>query len=428
VSLADNTTIWVLPWLAKEIGQRVKASPFKVESLAKAAGISREHLARIHLGITPRTSILTLKKICSVLAYPESEVGSLLSRIESEEAHFGPTAAQDAYWKKLVGKSYSLPILSEDGIALVSNWNFLDGDRVKLRYEPERRLYGQNMPDQVRYVFDHSIKKNDNELRKFMGEPEGKRLRIESIQLAAQEKGYPYVIVLSPTVYLYYEAVHHYLSDYPRLRRDVFDNAVGFVTKNETPILPSTFAYHTLVISKDKRFIARYRTGTALWPEHWEASMGEFVHGPKDNEFQRFKHGKKEQTLRECIEEGKTDERARIGGAVERYVALGMAVEHYTLSPKLMVLVFSEAPAAKLAEGFKKSVEGAGPVADFELSPKGVAEAIFGPEYPDWTPESKLAILGALAFEKNDSQFQDTADELKAEIGKVKTGRGVSRS
>jgi transcriptional regulator with XRE-family HTH domain len=250
--------------------------------------------------------------------------------------------------------------------------------------------------------------------RRIREEEWGLQVRLERVE--SSHAG-AHVFHLTPMKYLYYVAAQQKLwSDHRlrNLRNRAFDNAVRGLQMGSRMILPSHFAIHLGVITRQGFALLRQRRDdTELYPSAWEAGIGEFMHGPKyKGHFPHFVRGKPNlaQFLKNAVEEELGYSKARACD----FAIYGFAIEHQTLAPKLLVLYTSDADIEVLCEGGKKKTMKRGrerskgaadwspDVRAIKLNPREIATALR--RFSDWGPTSRLTLMLAL---------QQTADSEK---------------
>lgn len=183
-----------------------------------------------------------------------------------------------------------------------------------------------------------------------------------------------------------------------RLREYAFENALQLAeAKPDSPlILPSHFAIHMGVVSRDNFLLLRQRTVyTELYPGAWEAGIGEFMHGPMHEKFRHFtKTGTPDLYL---FLKNAVYEEINYSGARRRdFTIYGFAVEYRTLAPKLLVVYKSELDIDQLRQGAQGARDSSPKTDKVPLSVSGVASAVTDRKYLTWGPTSKLVMMLAL--------------------------------
>lgn len=266
----------------------------------------------------------------------------------------------------------------------------------------------------------------------------------EAVQVRVQKMGwhhytqnmpkrtYKYVIWLAPTRYLYYDAIHANMGrdvQLRHLREKYFRNACVDLDKNVPLELPSDFALHTAVVSRDGYLLLRQRTNyTEHYPLAWEAGVGEFMHGPgaqgigdvdvvSDPGRSQLHHFRKNRTpslslfLKNAIAEELGYRKARQGD----FRLYGFAVEHETLAPKLLAVYNADCTIDTLLRSAKgENVKDPARSLDkVELTPHAIAEAFSHPKYSSWEPKSKLVILLALKHDLDTKELKAQSMEVE---------------
>jgi DNA-binding XRE family transcriptional regulator len=281
-------------------------------------------------------------------------------------------------------------------------------DAIKLSYDGDRKSsqYSVNMPTLVCKAAKRWHHKHNEKEEEIRAEKWGLQVRLERVE---SRHAAAHVLRLSPMKYLYYVAVQQKLwSDFHlrTLRKKAFDNAVKGLPAGSPMVLPSHFAIHMGVITRDGFALLRQRReDTELYPSAWEAGIGEFMHGPKyKGRFPHFLRGKPNLTL--FLKNAVAEELGYFKARASDFAIYGFAVEHQTLAPKLIVVYTSDADIDILCEGGKnrtitwgrkrKKVETdwSPDVRAIKLNPIEIAKAFR--RFPDWGPTSRLTLMLAL--------------------------------
>jgi nucleoside phosphorylase len=230
-------------------------------------------------------------------------------------------------------------------------------------------------------------------------EPWGRHVRLEGVQVKRAHEGRNDEIWLGPAKYVYYLAIHERLAglNLRELRRHSFANA--FELRNPL-LLPSDFAIHMGILSKDRFLLLRRRQSNRRTPYSgaWEAGIGEFMHGPASpdkTDIPDINNVSLELLLKRAVEEELDYHEARI----EDFTLYGFALERLTLAPKLLVLYRSDATIDTLAAGAVDShtEDYAYEVDKVPLTAKSIAAICCdSSSFPAWGPTSKLVMMLAL--------------------------------
>jgi DNA-binding XRE family transcriptional regulator len=286
-----------------------------------------------------------------------------------------------------------------------------------IQYEP-------TMPDDVHQALDDWCKKNQTKCYEKQRDPVGALVRLEKAEW--NHSAYKYFVLLSPSKYLLYVAIHPHLgrAQLRSLREAHFDNALNGLRNSEFLELPSHFALHMAVISHDSYLLLRRRaSNTELYPSAWEAGIGEFMHGPQDTPGPEYKSGPYHAQFPHFTETGVPDLFLFLKNAVaeelgyhearqENFRLYGFAVEYETLAPKLLVVCHTNCAIAELLESAKKARDRARELSSLELIPRALAEACSNSHYSSWGPTSKLVMLLALRQDLIAKEMEEQGTEI----------------
>jgi len=237
---------------------------------------------------------------------------------------------------------------------------------------------------------------NPEDWRELNEEPWGQQVRLERVRVKRTHEAHKDAIWLAPSKYLYYIAIQQRL-DEPNLRwlrHHVFGNA----TKLREPLLlPSNFAIHMGVISKDQFLLLRKRqpNGRTPYSGAWEAGIGEFMHGPHSPSTSDFVDAN-QPSLEAFLLRAVFEELNHEGARIEDFTVHGFALERLTLAPKLLVLYRSEATIDRLMDGALHCDDYAYDVDNVPLNATAIARVACEPYYRTWGPTSKLTMMLAL--------------------------------
>jgi transcriptional regulator with XRE-family HTH domain len=314
------------------------------------------------------------------------------------------------------------PLTKDPECAFIIPW--YRGEKVsniELKYDDlsSASQYASTMPDRVRQAIDNWCRKRENQEKcnKLKGESEGVQVRLEKVEWTHHTiennvviRKLKYFISLSPTRYLYYVAIHPRLgkAQLRSLRSDYFANALKGFKSGETLRLPSHFALHMVVVSRDGYLLLRKRADfTELYPSAWEAGIGEFMHGPDGMAGPEYESGPYHSQFRHFTEDGIPDLFLFLKNAVAEELGYhkakqkdfriyGFAVEYETLAPKLLVVYNADCTIATLIDSAEEAKDPARKIKSIELTPRAIASACPNSDYPSWGPTSKLVMLLAL--------------------------------
>ncbi len=250
------------------------------------------------------------------------------------------------------------------------------------------------MPASARQAVRQYQTTHPDKFARLDGESWGQQVRLESVDF--NHETHEYRILLSPTKYLYYVAIQARLWSplLRELRSEGFENSVDWLTDGGVPILPNQFALHMAIASADNKLLVRQRSDdTELYPGVWEASIGEFMHGPDHQNFPHFTSGEPDLGLFCC--NAVAEETNYFKASPGEFTACGFAVEYRTLAPKLFILWRSRANMSTLLSQGVPSDAGRR-LDSVDLTPSSLADALSAHGGRIWTPSSKLISLIAL--------------------------------
>lgn len=322
---------------------------------------------------------------------------------------------------------------------------------IELRYddqpEPSPSHYKNTMLDDIRQAVATWGTKNEDSAKlkalrtRLEEQAEAVQVRIQKMEWRHYAKDvsqpvHKYVIWLAPTRYLYYDAIHSRLGrdvQLKGLRAKYFHNAF-FDLDHGVPLeLPSDFALHTAVVSRDGFLVLRQRTAfTEHYPLAWEIGVGEFMHGPgpldspdldvsSDPGRLQLRHFRKNRIpdlflfLKNAIAEELGYRNARQGD----FRLYGFASEHETLAPKLLAVYNSDCTLDTLLQSARdpeKTKDPARALSSVKLTPDAIAEAYSNPHYSSWEPKSKLIALLALKQDLETKGIKDQYLEVEKMI------------
>lgn len=268
--------------------------------------------------------------------------------------------------------------------------------------------YENTLPDDMCQALDDWCRKNQTQCNEKKRDPIGVQVRLEKVEWS--HAAYKYFVLLSPSRYLLYVAIHPYLgkTQFKPLREAHFDNALNSLKSGESLELPSNFALHMAVVSQDGYLLLRRRaSNTELYPSAWEAGIGEFMHGPMDMPNPEYKTGPQHSQFPHFTDNGLPDLSLFLKNAVaeelgyhearpEDFLLYGFAVEYETLAPKLLVVYHADCTIATLIEYARKARDRARELSSLALTPQAISKACASPRYSSWGPTSKLVMLLAL--------------------------------
>lgn len=300
------------------------------------------------------------------------------------------------------------PLTAHPQCAWIYAWGLGEEvSNVELIYDSTIQ-YESALPDDVQEAFQDWCSKNQTKYHEKRRDPVGALVRLEKAEWS--HSAYKHFILLSPSRYLNYVAIHPHLGkeQLRSLREAHFANALTALKNGERLELPSNFALHMVVVSQDGHLLLRRRaSNTELYPSAWEAGIGEFMHGPAEAIGPEYKSGPYHSQFPHFTDDGLPDLFLFLKNAVaeelnyhevrpENFCLYGFAIEYETLAPKLLVVYNADCTIATLLENAKRAKDRARELISLELTPHAIAEACSSLRYPSWGPTSKLVMLLAL--------------------------------
>ena len=336
-------------------------------------------------------------------------------------------AVQDPEWAELWEKKCATEfneILADKAWAWLFPWPGLTLDRATLQYDSGAHRYENVIPPRAKKALERWEEKNPHRASQLLDEIEegwGTQVRLEWVKLASGH-GKPdhYTIGLSGSRFRYYAAIQARMDKRERelleLRNECFENAIEALIRGENLLLPSVFSIHMAVITRDNKAVLRLRPhDTPMFPDAWECSVGEMMHGPAyKGIFPHFDQGQPSLDL--FLKNAVAEELAYTDTRPDQFRLYGFAAEYATLAPKLIVVCHTDALGSSLRTKVKsKLTQDRGADADLvDLTPEAVASVIR--KYQRWGPTSKLALMLALL----EMQPSDKAKEqIKRKVKKL---------
>lgn len=307
-------------------------------------------------------------------------------------------------WTDIVSSTPEQTAINDSACAWIMKWTGFPLSRFQLAWArtPKDKLnYAKIMPIEAKQALVSWKREEDRtESEKYIINEEPNQMRIEEIDY--DHRKHKTIIYLSKIGYLYYAAIHKQLGKpaLESLRTLVFKNALqGLIAKVQL-LLPSQFAVHMAVVSKEGQLLIRQRTeGRQLFPAAWEATCGEFMHGPLKHKFRHF-NKKGDPDLFLFLKEAVREELDYDGAKESDFKIYGFAVEYETLAPKLLAVYSSDLPIDVLINGSirDETDDPAQTAKGIELTPDNITDALCDPErvLKGWSPCSKLAMMIAL--------------------------------
>lgn len=399
--------------LDRKVEQAISSGAFdRQDSVADRLRISRQKLYDWRNGKSLHQDFsITLK------AFPQ------LAR-HLEHYRSSGEAAEDSsltqVWK--ASRSATNAIFGDDSWIWIYEWpEGLSADQVTLEYDPEKQYaeYCSSMPGSAKRALARWESKHGSFHEYNQAREDGLKVRLEGVTKASGH-GEParYEIKISQSRFKEYAVIQARLDKRERelieLRNECFENALNGLKQGLNLMLPSIFAIHMAVVTKEKRVLFRRRPKDApRFPGAWECSVGEMMHGPNyRGAFPHFQDGRPslDLFLRSALAE-ELGCRLDVAASFRLY---GFAAEYVSLAPKLVVVCWCEGEAASLLKGaIKRRHEDTAIGADaLELTVDGVCDALS--RFPSWGPTSKLALYLTLLETETSEEGKD---HLAAELG-----------
>jgi len=385
------------------------------QKLAELVDTSEDMVSRWERGVS-KTSPYYREKLCTLFGKTAEEPGFL----EQEYPKVSDNIPVDNTITELLQ-----PLVEHPQCAWVIAWGLGEEvSNIELVYDRTIQ-YESTLPDGVRQALDDWCKKNQRKCQEKQRDPLGALVRLEKVEWS--HRAYKYFLVLSPSRYLIYVAIHPHLGNaqLQPLREAQLDNALKGLRNGESLGLPSTFALHMAVVSQDGYLLLRRRASdTELYPSAWEAGIGEFMHGPQEAPGPEYESGPYHAQFPHFTENGLPDLFLFLKNAVaeelgyhqarqENFRLYGFAVEYETLAPKLLVVYNADCTIATLLESAKKARDRARELSSLELTPRALAKTCSNAHYSSWGPTSKLVMLLALKQDFMTKGREDQSSEMR---------------
>ncbi len=302
------------------------------------------------------------------------------------------------FWYKIRVKSEFTFLLKENQSTMLLTWPNVNIEKFDLIYDKNNSMfkrYDKNIHPIVQDVLDKWKVNNKTRYNDLEAEDWGIQVRLEKYDY--DHKNHKHRIYLSPIKFLYYQAIQSRLWDknLSLLRNLSFRNAFNALKEQRSAILPNNFALHMAIVSSDEKIMIRKRPDeTTLYPGVWEASIGEFMHGPKHLDFPHFDENGKPNLGLFC-KNAVFEETNYKDADPAHFEVYGFGIEYLTLAPKLFVVYRSDQPMVTLLNQGKPKDQGL-ELASIELNPRSLAGAFSCNSKYLWSPSSKIISLYAL--------------------------------
>ncbi|MCK4828819.1 hypothetical protein KA005_74530, partial [bacterium] len=279
-------------------------------------------------------------------------------------------------------------------------------DKFILSYDEKNTKfmrYDKVMTSEIQSALEIWKKDNPDRFKDLRNEPWGLQVRLE--KFIYDHDKYQHRIMLSPIKFLYYQAIQSRLWEhsYASLRKAVYENALKSLKEKRQPLLPNHFALHMAIVSSDEKLLIRKRSGTTpLFPNIWEASIGEFMHGPDKRDFPHF-NGERQPDLGMFCVNAVYEEINYKHASPSQFKIYGFGIEYRTLAPKLFVIFRSKEPMVTLLSQGEPKDKGQ-ELSSIDLTPESLAkEFMKGSKYL-WSPSSRIISLFALTSSATNDQ------------------------
>lgn len=320
-------------------------------------------------------------------------------------------------WSKASKNCKLTSWLREREATMLLRWPGISLDDIITSYDTKCRRYNTVMTPSAQAALDAWKSENPKIFQDLDKEPWGLQVRLERVQFDHRE--HKYTIGLSPIKYLYYLSLQARLwdSNLANLRKEVFWNAMSFLTEGFTPLLPNHFALHMAIVSQDKKLLIRKRPDdTKLYPGVWEASIGEFMHGPEHQHYTHFNSDLKPDLRMFCI--NAVAEETNYKKAVSsEFLVYGFGIEYRTLAPKMYVIYQSSEMMEYLLSQGQPDDRGK-ELSSIELTPRSLGEALSPSSDYLWSPSSKIiSLLALLESAVNNRDRKSLKDDFMMSYG-----------
>ncbi len=388
---------WSQEKLAQEVGTTAKIVGRWERGESKPTPYYRQKLIQIFNKNAEELDLLIERQ--HILGYPQETI--------NEQKHPDETIVSSSNRNDTINGLLQ-PLAENRACAWIYAWSLGEEvSNIELIYN-DTIQYEHTLPDDMCQTLNDWCRKNQAQCHEKKREPIGVQVRLEKVEWS--HATYKYFVLLSPSRYLLYVAMHPHLGkvQFQSLREAHFDNALNGLKNGEPLELPSNFALHMAVVSQDGYLLLRRRaSNTELYPSAWEAGIGEFMHGPADMPNPEYTSGPCHVQFPHFTEKGLPDLSLFLTNAVaeelgyqeaqpEDFRLYGFAVEYETLAPKLLVVYHANCTIATLVECARKARDRARELSSLELTPSAIAEACSSSRYSSWGPTSKLVMLLAL--------------------------------
>lgn len=399
----------------KKLQRQRELKGWSQEKLAQEVGTTAKIVGRWERGESKPTPYYREKLI--QIFHMNAEELDLLTERDQESSNLQEADNQQKYTEEMsipsADKNGAItellqPLAENRECAWIYAWSMGEEvSNIELIYN-DASQYEHSFPNDMCEALDDWCRKNQTQCIEKKRDPIGVQVRLEKVEWS--HAAYKYFVLLSPSRYLLYVAIHPHLGkqQFKSLREAHFDNALTGL-KNGKPLeLPSNFALHMAVVSQDGYLLLRRRaSNTELYPSAWEAGIGEFMHGPIDMPSPEYKSGPNHAQFPHFTDNGLPGLTLFLKNAVaeelgyhearpEDFLLYGFAAEYETLAPKLLVVYHADCTIATLIEHARKAKDRARELSSLALTPHAIAKACTSSRYTSWGPTSKLVMLLAL--------------------------------
>ncbi len=321
-------------------------------------------------------------------------------------------------WRSVSERCELTRLLMEKEATILVNWQGVPLEKMIARYDEKNAIYPRYdkiIPETANTLLSGWKRQNPKDFRRYQEEPWGLQVRLEGWEYDHRE--YKHIFHLSPTKYLYYVSLQARLwhPDIKFLRNEVFENALLSLNEGLRPLLPNHFALHMAIVCSDNKLLIRHRPdNTKLYPGVWEASIGEFMHGPEHKGYAHFtENGNPDLTM--FCKNAVAEETNYNQAAPDHFRAYGFGIEWRTLAPKLYIVYRCDKSIAYLLEQGQPEDPGK-ELSSIELTPRALGEAFAPSSGYVWSPSSRIISLIAL---KESTQKANEQHSLLEEFKEV---------
>jgi hypothetical protein len=331
-------------------------------------------------------------------------VALLLSRLHrNPKANLTPKAPVDSRvdrrtWVQIASGCELTNLLAEREATTLLPWQGVGLQEITLVYHASSNQYphyGAVMPEVAKSALEFWKSRNAESYRRREQESWGLQVRLERVRY--EHADHKYIIDLSPAKFLYYLSLQARLWDpvLSDLRQEAFNNALTFIESESRPLLPNHFALHMAIVSSDAKLLIRKRPkDTPLYPSVWEASIGEFMHGPEHRRYPHFTRSGKP-SIRLFCKNSVAEEINYRNASPRDFRVYGFGIEYRTLAPKMFVIYRSAETMQTLLRQGRPPDRGSR-LSSIDLTPESLGRVFSHDSEFLWSPSSRIISLLAL--------------------------------